>query len=87
VPAKLIKAATPVYPPDAMRNYITGDVKLEAMVEANGRVGMVKVLSGPGSLRDAAVEALKRYQYSAATQGGKAVASKVMATVKFWFNP
>lgn len=87
LPAKLMKAANPVYPPEAMRNYITGDVKVEAVVEADGRVGEVKVLSGPKPLRDAAVEALKRYQYAPATQGGKAVASKVTATVKFWFNP
>lgn len=87
VPAKLLKAANPVYPPDAMLNYITGDVKAEAVVEANGRVGEVKVLSGPKPLREAAVEALKQYQYEPATQGGRAVASKVTAVVKFWFNP
>ena len=87
VPAKLLHAAAPVYPPDAMRRYITGDVKAELVVEANGKVGEVKVVSGPNALRDAAVEALKRYEYEAATQGGKAVASKTTAVVKFWFNP
>ena len=85
--AKLLKAATPVYPPDAMRSYITGDVRVEATVEADGSVGEVRVISGPKALRDAAVEALKRYQYAPATQGGKAVASKVTVTVKFWFDP
>lgn len=87
VPAKLVRAANPVYPPDAMRNYITGDVKAEVVVAADGHVGEVKVLSGPKPLRDAAVEALKQYQYEPARQGGKAVASKVTVTVKFWFNP
>jgi TonB family protein len=87
LPAKLVKAANPVYPPDAMTNFITGDVRAEAMVEPDGRVGEVKVLSGPKPLREAAVEALKQYQYAPATQGGKAVASKVTVTVKFWFNP
>jgi len=87
IPAKLIRSATPVYPPDAMRGYITGDVKAELLVEANGSVGEVKVLSGPSALREAAVEALKKYEYAPATQGGKAVASKTTAVVKFWFNP
>jgi protein TonB len=86
-PAKLLKAATPVYPPNAMRGFITGDVKVEAVVEADGHVGEVKVISGPRALREAAVEALKKYQFAPARQGGKAVASKVTETVKFWFNP
>ena len=86
-PAKLLKAANPVYPPDAMRSFITGDVKVEAVVEADGHVSEVKVISGPRALREAAAEALKKYQFAPATQGGKAVASKVTETVKFWFNP
>ena len=87
IPAKLLKAASPVYPPDAMLNYITGDVRAEVMVDASGHVGEVKVISGPRALRDAAVEALKQYEYAPATQGGKALSSKVVATVKFWFDP
>ena len=87
MPAKLLKAANPVYPPDAMRSYITGDVKAEVVVDASGRVGEVKVLSGPQALREAAVDALKQYEYAPATQGGKAVKSKTEAVVKFWFNP
>jgi periplasmic protein TonB len=86
-PAKLIKAATPVYPPDAMLNFITGDVRTEGVVEPDGRIDQVQVLSGPKPLREAAIDALKHYQYTPATQGGKAVASKVTVTVKFWFDP
>jgi len=86
-PAKLLKAANPVYPPDAMRNYITGDVRAAAVVDATGRVTDVEVISGPQQFRAAAVEALKQYQYAPAMQGGKAVASRVVVTVKFWFNP
>lgn len=87
VPAKLLKSVSAVYPPDAMRNYITGDVIVDAIVHTNGKVGEMKVTTGPAALRDAAIEALKQYQYAPATQGGKAVASHVKVTVKFWFNP
>jgi len=87
LPAKLVKPVNPVYPPDAMVNFITGDVRAEVEVKPDGHVGDVKVLSGPKPLRDAAVDALRQYQYEPATQGGKAVASKVTVTVKFWFNP
>ena len=86
-PAKLLKSVNPVYPPDAMRNFITGDVKAEVEVGPTGHAEAVKVLSGPTSLREAAVDAVKRYEFSPATRSGKAVASKVIVTVKFWFNP
>ncbi|MGB7437345.1 MAG: energy transducer TonB [Candidatus Acidiferrum sp.] len=86
-PAKLLKAANPVYPPSAMLNYITGDVKAEVIIDGSGHVTDVRVISGPQALRDAAVDALKQYQYAAATQAGKPVPSKTTAIVKFWFNP
>ncbi len=86
-PAKLVRAAMPVYPPSAMRSFITGDVRISAEVEANGRVGKVTVISGPKALRDAAVEAMKQYEYEPATKSGKAVASQVTVTIKFWFDP
>jgi len=86
-PARLLKPANPVYPPDAMRSYITGDVKAEVTVLPSGHVGEVKIISGPNALREAAVEALKRYEYSPAAQGGKPVESRTTEVVKFWFNP
>ncbi len=87
VPAKLLKAATPVYPPDAMRSFITGDVTLKVVVDAKGNVGKMEVISGPTALRGAALDALKQYQYAAATRGGKGVASDVQVVIKFWFDP
>jgi TonB family protein len=86
-PAKLVQPVNPVYPPEAMRNYITGDVKLDAVVEADGRMGAMSVLSGPAPLRAAAMEALKKYKYAPAMQNGKGVASRVKVTIKFWFDP
>ena len=87
LPAKLVRASKPVYPPDAMRNFITGDVRITAEVGANGRVGKVTVISGPAALRAAAIEAMKQYEYESATKGGKPVSSQVTATIKFWFDP
>jgi TonB family protein len=87
LPAKLLRAVQPIYPPDAMRNYITGDVRIEAEVDKQGRVGAMKVLLGPAQFRQVAMDALKQYEYAPATQGGKAVASKVTVTIKFWFDP
>ena len=87
VPAKLLRAAQPIYPPDAMRNYITGDVRIEAEVDKRGQIGAMKILLGPKQFRQVAMDALKQYEYALATQGGKPVASKVTVTIKFWFDP
>jgi protein TonB len=87
VPAKLVRAVQPMYPPDAMRNYITGDVRIEAEVDKHGQIGAMKILLGPKQFRQVAMDALKQYEYAPATQGGKPVASKVTVTIKFWFDP
>jgi len=87
IPAKLLKSVQPVYPPDAMRNFITGDVRLDALVDAKGRVKSVEVLVGPSQLRQAAIDAIKQYQYAPATKGARAVDSHVTVTIKFWYNP
>ncbi len=87
IPAQLLHAVPPVYPSDAMRHYITGDVRLEAEVDARGRVGAMNIIFGPAAFRQAAMDALRQYQYVPATQEGKPVASKVVVTVKFWFDP
>ncbi len=87
VPAKLLKEASPVYPPWAMRNFITGDVRMTAEVDEKGRVRNMEVVSGPKALRAAAIEAMKQYQYAPATKNGKGVASQVRVTIKFWFIP
>ena len=87
VPAKLLRAVQPIYPPDAMRNYITGDVRIEAEVDKQGRIGAMKVLLGPKQFRQVAMDALRQYEYAPATQGGKPLSSKVTVTIKFWFDP
>ena len=84
---KLLKAVNPEYPADAMRKYVTGDVRVEATVNAKGKVREAKAMFGPAVLQAAAVDAVKQYEYAPATQGGKPVAAKVSVMVKFWFNP
>jgi TonB family protein len=86
-PAKLLRAVQPIYPPDAMRNYITGDVRIEAEVDKQGRVGAMKILLGPKQFRQVAMDALRQHEYEPARQGGKPVESKVTVTIKFWFDP
>jgi periplasmic protein TonB len=87
VPPKLVKSVRPNAPPDAILGYVTGDVVVDANVDPSGRVSSVKVLSGPASLRNAAVKAVKQYRYEPATQNGKPVSAHVNVTIQFWFEP
>jgi TonB family protein len=86
-PPSLIKAVNAVPPADATRGFVTGDVKFEAIIDASGKVESAKVLSGPEPLREAALEALKHYQYKPATKNGQSVSARLPVTVKFWYEP
>jgi TonB family protein len=86
-PPSLIKAVNAVPPADATRGFVTGDVKFEALIDASGKVESAKVLSGPEPLREAALEALKQYQYKPATKNGQSVSARLPVTVKFWYEP
>ena len=87
VPPKLIKSVRAVAAPEALQDFATGDVKLDAVVDATGRVKSMKALSGPASLRSAAMDALKEYRYEPARRNGKPVAAHVTVTIKFLFEP
>jgi len=87
VPPSLIKAVNAVPPPDATRGFVTGDVKFDALVDESGKVVSAKVVSGPAPLRDAAMEALRQYQYKPASRNGQNVPARVPVTVKFWYEP
>jgi hypothetical protein len=83
----LVKSVNAVPPPDAVRGFVTGDVKFDALIDAKGKVASAEVISGPTALRSAALDALKGYQYKPATKNGQAVSAHVTVAVKFWYEP
>jgi TonB family protein len=87
VPPKLIKSVRPVASMDAVRDFETGNVVIDALVGTAGEVASMDVLSGPPSLRGAAVEALKKYRYEPATRNGQPVPAHVTVTIRFQFEP
>jgi protein TonB len=86
VPPKLIKSVRAVVSPDAVRDFETGNVVIEAVVGTSGEVHFIRVLSGPPSLRDAAAEAVKQYRYEPATRNGQPVPAHVNITIQFKFE-
>jgi TonB family protein len=87
VPPKLIKSVRAVASIDALRDFERGNVVIDAVVGSAGEVNFISVLSGPPSLRAAAVESLKHYQYEPATRNGQPVPAHVTITIHFRFEP
>ena len=82
-PPRLISSVLPVYPDFARQRGIDGNVVIQATIEANGTVGATKVLSGPQSLRESAVHALRQWKYEPAKIDGQNAASDVTVTLHF----
>jgi outer membrane biosynthesis protein TonB len=84
---KLVHGVKPVAPAEALKNYVTGNVNLDALVDTAGHVKSVTVISGPAKLRDTAIEDMKQYLYEPAKKNGKAVSAHVQVSLQFWYEP
>jgi protein TonB len=81
--AKLISSVPPVYPMLAKNQHVSGNVLVDALIDANGRVTTMKVVSGPTLLHQAAMEALKQWKYHPASLDGKPVPMHLAVTIQF----
>jgi len=81
--ARLISSVPPAYPALARTQHIQGDVRIDALIGANGRVTSMKVISGPTLLHQAAMDALRQWKYQPATLDGKPVALHLTVTIQF----
>jgi protein TonB len=82
-PAKLIKSVQPVYPAMARSQHVSGNVQVDALIDADGSVSAMKVLSGPALLRDAAIQSLKQWKYQPAELDGKPTSMHLTVTLQF----
>jgi protein TonB len=81
--AKLISSVPPAYPTLAKNQHVSGNVLIDALIDPNGRVTTMKVVSGPTLLQQAAMDALKQWKYQPATLDGKAVPMHLTVTIQF----
>ena len=86
VPPKLIKSVRAVASLDDLRDFETGNVVIDAVVGTEGEVHFVRVISGPPSLRAAAIKAVKQYRYEPAIRNGQPVPEHVNITIRFRFE-
>jgi TonB family protein len=81
--AKLIFSVPPSYPMLAKSQHVSGNVLVDALIDANGHVTTMKVVSGPTLLHQAAMEALKQWKYQPALLDGKPVPMHLTVTIQF----
>ncbi len=86
VPPKLIHSVQAVASLEALRDFERGNVVVDAVVGTSGEVHFISVISGPPSLREPAVEALKQFKYEPATRSGQPVPAHVTITIHFHFE-
>jgi len=82
-----IKRVPPTYPDFVKKMGIEGDVYLNVEVFANGKVGAIEVtkslMDGPGGLDEAAIKAVRQWEFNPAKSGGQPVACWVTFPITF----
>ncbi len=81
--ARLISSVSPVYPQLAKNQRLSGDVTIDALIDAHGNVSTMKVISGPALLHQSAMDALRQWKYQAATLNGQATPMHLTVTLQF----
>jgi periplasmic protein TonB len=82
-----IRRVPPVYPSWGKQAGIEGSVTLQVEVLKDGKVGAIEVLkslsAGPGGFDEAAVKAVKQWEFQPAKTGGQPIACWVTFPIQF----
>src|SRR5215510_4593357 len=68
---RAIELPKPVYPADAKKDHISGQVQVKVILDETGKVVSAEAVFGPEELRAAAVEAAKRARFKPTLMGGE----------------
>jgi len=84
VPAEILSKPTPIYTDEARSKRIEGEVLLEVVFEASGRLRVVKIVRGLGhGLDDAAVHAAEQIRFKPALKDGQPSDSTAVVHIIF----
>lgn len=78
-----VRNVAPVYPPEAQQAGVQGYVIIEAVIGTDGRVKDARVLGGQSILQEAALEAVKQWEYTPTLLGEVPVEVIMNVTVHF----
>lgn len=72
------------YPPEARKQGVEGPVVMDLLIDAEGKVRDLRLISGPAeSLNQAALKAVQDFRFRAARVGDKAVAVRIRYVYRF----
>ncbi len=74
------------FPPIAYAAHVYGTVIVEVVIDENGHVTPVRIVSGPPMLQQAALNTVERYAFTPATLHGKPVAVKMDINIDYSMN-
>jgi len=77
------KKVAPQYPQDAKDDHIQGAVELSVIIDKQGNVAHIDVVSGPERLVPAAIEGVKQWKYKPYLLNGDPVEVATKVTVNF----
>jgi peptidyl-prolyl cis-trans isomerase A (cyclophilin A) len=80
----LLKKTPPSYPKEAKDSRISGTVELRVLIGTDGRVAELNFVKGPDELRDAALTAVKSWEFKPFLINGEPV--EVNTTINVVFN-
>jgi len=83
---KLLSSAAAAYPPLARSQRVQGDVVIDALIDAAGKVAETKVISGNSLLQKAAVDSLRQWKYQPAILNGQPIPIHINVTIVFHLN-
>jgi TonB family protein len=81
--ARILHKPPPVYPPEAVEQYVSGKVQLEAIISIDGRVRDLKLISGHPLLAPAAMDAVLQWRYRPTRLNGTVVEVVTIIAVNF----
>jgi periplasmic protein TonB len=82
-PPKQIYSEAPIYPMIAKQAQIQGTVIIDAIIDEQGNVVRAHVVSGPGLLMQAALEAVTKWKYEPTRLNGEPISIEMHVQVNF----
>ena len=82
-PPRAVAQPRPEYPALARQARIEGQVQVDAVLDEQGNVIEMKVVSGPPLLYQAALDALKKWKYQPTYLNDQPIAVQMLVTVTF----
>jgi protein TonB len=80
---KVIVQVLPKYPPLARETHVQGQVQIDAVLDEQGNVIEMKIVSGHPLLYQAALDALKQWKYEPTYLNDRPIAVQLIVTINF----